>query len=83
MFANLNEVDWKNAMPVVCTVGIIMFNMTFMLFFILGRLTNKDIGAGVPENWEYRDNWLFMFARRYPYIVVVNLALLVLFIIAA
>ncbi len=83
VFANLQNINWIEVIPLISAVGFVMFNLIFMLLFILSRMTERDIGVRIAENSKISNLWLLRIVYRYPYIFVVNVILIIMFLVAA
>lgn len=80
IFANLDKIKWFEAMPIICAVGFIMFNLIFMFLFIVSRMVDKDIGVKLPDEYQRKCFWI-RFADRYPYVFYFNFIIFLIFII--
>lgn len=73
VFSQLNDISWKNAMPLILAVGFIMFNTIFMFLYVVKELvSNKSEKVSVIE-------WM----RRHPYVLIFNCTTFLIFIMCA
>lgn len=47
-FLNNNKVSSLKIVVVACLIGIILFNVIFMLLYIIGKISSKNIGSTCP-----------------------------------
>ena len=73
VFSQLNDISWKNAMPLILAVGFIMFNTIFMFLYVVKELvSNKFEKVSVIE-------WMM----RHPYVLIFNCTTFLIFIMCA
>lgn len=82
VFSNLGDINWIEVFPLISAVGFVMFNLIFMLLFILSRMTERDIGVKLAVNSRITNFWPIRMLCRYPYIFAVNVILLIMFVVA-